>query len=113
MYTLGTVLTRLRHLVTSAIFNALELIQRLLSNSIGALTTIKTRFADSLINLWYLRVQIRLKLKAYRAQFITLVSSTKAEPTAAQHKVTVPGRQRVRTARKTRQPAKAASKKGK
>ena len=113
MYTLGTVLTRLRLLATSAIFNALALIRQLLSSFIGALTAIKTRFADSLINLWYLRVQIRLKLKAYRAQFITLVSSTKAEPTAAPRKVTVPGRQRVRTARKTRQPAKQASKKGK
>ena len=111
MSMLGTVLTHLQQLGTSLTSNVQGLIQLWRSKLTGALTTIKTLYADSSTNLWFLRVQIRLKFKAFLAQFTTLASSTKAEPIPVAHNPTVPGRQRARTARKTRQLAKRQLKK--
>lgn len=75
---LGTVLTRLRLLVTSAICNVTTLIQRLLSKITGVLTATQTLFADSLTSLSFQFALIAQKSKVLLALYTILESSIKA-----------------------------------
>jgi len=74
---LGTVLTRLQLLATSAISNVTTLVTKKLSELLGVLSNLKTQLVDLCNNLLSLFAQQLQKLKVLLAQFTTLALSTK------------------------------------
>lgn len=105
---LGTVLTRLVQKVGSLILTAMEYLTKKLSQLLGVLTDLKTRF----VALHNQLVPLVLKAKALLAQLITLVLSIKAVVTSALVKIWEIGSQLVTIARQILQAVKQALKKG-
>ena len=110
---LGTVLTRLQLLATSAISNVKELIIKKLSELLGVLSNLKTQLVALCNNLLFQLAQLVQKHKALLAQFTTLALSTKAELTNALQSLGALGKQLQTIAQQTLQLVMEVFKKGK
>ena len=97
MYMLGVVLMSLLNKVTYLISNAKALIQQLLSNFIGALTWVKTRYAVNLT--WFLLAQTEQNTSRLHVLLITVGQSIKAVLILVQSKAIQIGSQLQTTVR--------------